>query len=240
MLTVRHLLNLSTTLKALSNQHIDLVLYRYIFIHVGFFCYGYCGLRKKHEVLPHYTKPNWRSNKNRGGQANGLFIPLGVDRPCWTGRTGYWSVAQPETRLAGQGAQVRMLVHEISKTNGFNGTIFENRLGGLVRVGSWGVCTNFTLIKLPLSAALTIVQVNLHRYAHNHNGLESGWLYIVYACICTPSLKQKHKENNHSVIQSPAILVGRLSSHRCQDSWMMEEDLHFLISCDPWELKLSM
>ena len=234
MLTVRHLLNLSTTLKALSNQHIDLVLYIYIYTSRFFLLWLLWFEKQNMKFCRIIPNPTGGPTKTEGAK------PMGCSSP-WESTVrvelvvGYWSVAQPETRLAGQGAQVRMLVHEISKTNGFNGTIFENRLGGLVRVGSWGVCTNFTLIKLPLSAAPTIVQVNLHRYAHNHNGLESGWLYIVYACICTLSLKQKHKEHNHSVIQSPAVLVGRLSSHRCQDSWMMEEALHFLISCNPWD-----
>ena len=193
---------------------------------------------KNHEVLPRFfflpnptggptktegAKPAWAVHHPLGSRPSVLNWslltgPLLNRKPGWLDkvhRCGCWF-------MKSQKPTVSMGLSSKTVLGGWFGLV----LGG---------CTNFTLIKLPLSAAPTIVQVNLHRYAHNHNGLESGWLYIVYACICTLSLKQKHKENNHSVIQSPAILVGRLSSHSCQDSWMLEEDLHFLISCDPWD-----
>lgn len=75
MLTVRHLLNLSTTLKALSNQHIDLVLYRYIFIHVGFFCYGYCGLRKNMKFCRIIPNPTGGPTKTEGAKPMGCSSP---------------------------------------------------------------------------------------------------------------------------------------------------------------------
>ena len=159
----------------------------------SFFCDGYGALGKTgcfrqnytHHIQQIYTKPNWRCNHFQPAGCLGCSSPWEstvrfelvflTTVPGSTGNQAGWTV----------GAQVRMLVHENSKTKVFNGRIFENRLRGLVRVGSSRFAPVFTLVQIPLSAAPTTVQVNLYRYAHNHNGPESGWLYIVYVHMHT-------------------------------------------------------
>ena len=89
MLTVRHLLNLSTTLKALSNQHIDLVLYIYIYTR-RFFCYGYCGLRNKTWSFAALYQTQLAVQQKQRGPSQWAVHPLG-SRPSvlnWSLVTG--------------------------------------------------------------------------------------------------------------------------------------------------------